>query len=680
MDIDELFSTDARLTFLVGSGVSLDYPSCQPTGYEFTHALVRHFLPPVARNRMARYLEPNPSKNFLRFEQLLEILQSWDPEFAVLNGYAECSEPNANHLVLAEFIRNGHSTFTTNFDSLIEHALAQSLSDETSIEPVIFESDWDRPVDDNRFRVFKLHGSLVDFRDGSDSRQSLQATIAQISVNKQNPFGLESWKRRCWQRHLEQSDLVVVGYSGLDDFDVLPTLRSIASERQVIWVHHDSTIAPQEANPEAVWQFNGKRPRDTTDQVLSYLAEASRDPARVLKLAVDTSSFLRELCHHFFGVSVPPGSGRCGSQQSIHRDWPVLNDAQKSFLAGEIASNFDPEVSAGLFSTTIELAAAIKDPWMTGRAQNYLGRQFEALFFEDTTDGPSEERQRCWDRAMDAYAAAQDTFEALDSPDARRELSSIKNNIGQLNSYRDGLAGVRKALPFYREALGISESLDHPEGMAVCYNNLAAAHYRLGDPKEAAELGVHACEMDRRIGDLGHLGVHLGNLGVYRLADGDDSCLDSLRDALAIGVELGSLMLQANTLHSLGQYWETKKAYETAIEFYEKSIAVAEGAKLATITGSSRESHKRVTDKMNGVTRLGLRCSCSHELNFKAEEIDLLVNNAVPMLMQCSQCDQPVLIVRVGDKLATYKVTNVEDGGKVETENLPITTCDVPDV
>jgi hypothetical protein len=152
MSLASLFTRRATLCFLAGSGVSLDQPSCQPTGLQFTRRLISRLVPKERIDQILALTDPEgpgvlKHDRFLRFEDLLSYVQRWDSDLRVLDGYGSARWPNANHLALAQFIRSGHTVFTTNFDNLIEQGLASCGEESSRIRSIVDRREWEaRPV------------------------------------------------------------------------------------------------------------------------------------------------------------------------------------------------------------------------------------------------------------------------------------------------------------------------------------------------------------------------------------------------------------------------------------------------------------------------------------------------------------------------------------------------------
>ncbi|MFX0095859.1 MAG: SIR2 family protein, partial [Candidatus Hodarchaeota archaeon] len=296
--LDSLFQSQDKLCFLVGSGISLDSPSCLPTGYQFTKALLEQLIPTDVRSKILELMDPNrenmhSSGDFLRFEQLMEYLQTYDPDLHVLDLYSNCKTPNFNHLFLAKMLKQGHKVTTTNFDNLIEYALMKMDLSEDQIFPLISRQDWEQRSNESHC-IYKLHGSLVDFQTGQDCRESLQATMVKIGQDKSEVFHLELWKRQALHDLFQSYDLLFLGYSGLDDFDVLPTLRTIHSPKRLLWISHDAECSLDDAKIEVlkVNPANTLSTNRTRDNIIQFNRYRSRQPENLIHISVNTTELL----------------------------------------------------------------------------------------------------------------------------------------------------------------------------------------------------------------------------------------------------------------------------------------------------------------------------------------------------------------------------------------------------
>jgi len=252
LKITDLINPDAKLTFLVGAGCSVDPPSNLPAGETMMEAIIRYTCAESEIDKLLGKveLEEGGKLEGLRFEQLIEIIRDrLDPDLKIINFYGECDKPNIQHFFLAEMIKNGHFVMTTNFDFLIEYALQQSGVPREEIRIIITKEDFERFSDPQELffkrikTLYKIHGSTMNIlKVGTErnTRKSLIATIKAFGANKEgdNVFQLESFKQSAFVNLTKDRSLVVIGYSGNDDFDIVPTLKVLKDVQDIIWINY----------------------------------------------------------------------------------------------------------------------------------------------------------------------------------------------------------------------------------------------------------------------------------------------------------------------------------------------------------------------------------------------------------------------------------------------------------
>jgi hypothetical protein len=227
----------ARCAILAGAGVSV--ASGIATGQMFNPRV------------LARVGAPRDAP--VRFEQLIAVLRDFaDPALSILD-YLEASwQPSALHAWLARQIAGGAHVLTTNLDSLIELAFRDAYGRLPA--QIVDAADWTScllgtPPD----ALFKLHGTLrrTDFLAGDRAApralDTAAVTLDAIGSLRPSPsalnggFLLPETTMRALELLLDGRDLVVAGYSGSDDFDIMPSLWKLRPLcRGIIWIaHHD---------------------------------------------------------------------------------------------------------------------------------------------------------------------------------------------------------------------------------------------------------------------------------------------------------------------------------------------------------------------------------------------------------------------------------------------------------
>jgi len=608
----------SNICFLVGSGISLDSPSQLPTGYQYTKRLLSEVVPLEKIEQVLGLTNTElvgglKQGRFLRFEQLVQLVSKIDPQLKFLDEFATCDAPNSNHLALANLITAGHKVFTTNFDYLIECALAEIDVPHSQIRPVMYREDWENADSDSVNSLYKLHGSLRNFRDGSSGIETVQAMISQIARGKQNGIQLEPWKRDVLQSALQENDLIVVGYSGLDDFDILPAIQGIESDKRIIWVEHSQNIPIEKPEIEVVRAAAKTRGHDRLGSYLLSLIGLSRHPENLIRIRVNSKLFLQSLLKQRcpdVAAGKPVQSPR--SQKKIESTLQVaVSEARKWYLAGEIYSYFDCREAIDLFNHSLSLAKKDGDHRLQGQCFNFLGRQYENLFDEAELSSPQSPIN--WQSAKEHYDEALKIFTTISEALDQREESRVLNNIGMLYRRRSDEQSIKTAKDYFGRALRIDNAIDNLEGQSAELANLGAADYALGDLDSAIQYCDQACDIDRTLGDLAALGVHLSNVGKFRCNNADESGLSDLQSAIEIGRALGSLYMVANTYAHLGFYYAGQERWQIALECYDSAIEYGDAGDTILVESFRRsrnairkrlslEERRAGTDSMNTIS------------------------------------------------------------------------------
>jgi len=239
LTISDILTQDAKLTFLIGAGCSVDAPSCQPAGRAMIDDIIRYTC---SESEIENILKIED----LRFEQLIEIIQDgFDKELTIINYYDQCDKPNLQHFYLAEMIIKGHFVMTTNFDYLIEYALLELGVPKEEIKIIITKEDFEKynspeQLYNQGFKtLYKIHGSTRNLIKDQSTRNTLVTTIKALGSNKEglNIFQVEPFKRPLFNNISKDRTLVIMGYSGSDDFDVVPTLKILDKIKDVVWIN-----------------------------------------------------------------------------------------------------------------------------------------------------------------------------------------------------------------------------------------------------------------------------------------------------------------------------------------------------------------------------------------------------------------------------------------------------------
>lgn len=208
-----------RLAILCGAGISAPPPASLPLAADLVQQTIHRLLRPYES-----WLRPLA----IRPEMLFSYLYRKDAvaTFDAIRQALSTGGFNRLHDFCAQVIERGGAVVTTNFDTLIEAALhARAIAFHRSTLACRVRNEV----------LFKIHGSI-------DDAASLALTIDQVGA------GLGPERSRSLRALLRGRVVLVLGYSGNDQLDILPVLRA-AGYNRIIWIVHDSAAGWRRAKP-----------------------------------------------------------------------------------------------------------------------------------------------------------------------------------------------------------------------------------------------------------------------------------------------------------------------------------------------------------------------------------------------------------------------------------------------
>jgi tetratricopeptide (TPR) repeat protein len=219
---------------LFGAGISLDSPSNTPLGYNLIDELLKvtihnDFLSKT-ESLISSHVDDTKIGRFLRFETLCESIEKATGSLGFLDFFSGYNQPNLNHLNLANLMSNGSILLTTNFDCLVE-AASNTLG--VNVSPKAIPLDSSLKIKKNA--LYKLHGTAPNYSDQrkDNPNRKILTTIKGVS----NPKSKEEISIIISEVSKDYN-LLIVGYSGLDDFDVSPAIRGSKSDKKIVWFNH----------------------------------------------------------------------------------------------------------------------------------------------------------------------------------------------------------------------------------------------------------------------------------------------------------------------------------------------------------------------------------------------------------------------------------------------------------
>jgi len=598
LTIKDLITPDTKLTFLAGAGCSIDPPSCLPAGGQMIEAMVSFSC---KESEVKRIL----SLKSLRFEQLVEILRDQlDPELKLIEYYGLCDNPNKIHLFLAEMMKRGHYVMTTNFDYLIEYALMQSAVKKESIVPVITKDDFNtysNPEElyhNNQFPLYKVHGSCKNIITGEETKKSLIATIQAFGSGKEGEsvFQLEPFKRSLFENISKNRTLVVMGYSGSDDFDIVPTLKQLRELNQIIWIDH----AGQGTIPEVIAINTGSIVSDD-NKVGTILQEIQQMDygVQVYRIKVNTIEFIETICN--LTLEVKGESFTEDPNEYLRYNLRTPNAIELYETPFKIYRKLS-ELRFALQCAGIALARTkmdenFKKPTFLPEKALLL-KQVELLIEIATIHLEIGELEYAKNKFGDALEICEKELENIDL------TSKIYTNMG---FYLLNKGDTTKAFDFLNKSLKIDEDEGNLGDKAKTLLNIGRIMRIRGQSEQAFNYFKEVLKIAEQLGDLIMRARALSEIGISQNHLGDnDGAINNLNEALKIGEQLGDLKIKAEALNNMGQINEKRKSLEEVMVTYKQVLSISEQLRDIRMKADTLIKIGHITELISG-EREGLR-------------------------------------------------------------------------
>ena len=599
-----LFNEKRFYTFLVGAGISMDPPSNVPSARMFVRELFNYYAP---KNE----IETLSKLENLRYEYLVEKIQNlFDKDLTFLSYLDWVTIPNANHLFLAQMILRYHYVITTNFDYLIEIALKSQLVGYPAYDPIykkimviITKDDYEKNV---RFQypVIKIHGSKRDSITGRYTADSLITTISALGKDREKgrTFAIEPFKRKLIDSITQGRDLIVMGYSGSDDFDISPMLKELTTVKRIIWIDHNS-----DTETEEYYQYRSLDPSKLTsisnlsklDTILLELA--SKNKIEVLKVKANTINFVKQRLTKIFNVTInkvkenvlmkgqsftkfmekyhikKPESFKYRLTHEIYNDLGVIESAERTAKIGlDLSKEENNDINTLYFTNALGLLYLTK-----GELEKGLGQFNATLELTNKLDKVNEKIAvlinigEYYREKGDLKNAFKYIFEASDiiSDETPNLLKySIFNVLGVI--YRAN-GDVPNAVKHLEMALEVAEKMGDLFRKSSIYNNLAGIYLFQGRLEPALKNASEALKIDELLGDLDDMASNLNTIGnIYRIAGQNKEALNFLERAYKVAEKVKKMRVKSLAANSIGVIYYSLGNLDMALKMYNEAYDI----------------------------------------------------------------------------------------------------------
>lgn len=549
---------DNKLTFLVGAGCSANIPSCLPTGNEMIQAIIE--------NACIDDEVPNlKTLEGLRFELLIDIIRNTiDPNLSIFDYFSICDKPNTFHFFLAEMIKEGHFVMTTNFDYLLELSLLQSNVPQEEIIPVITKSDFenfDNPqklFKNGKKTVYKIHGSTKNIITNEETRQSLIATIEALGKNKEgiSIFQIEPFKHELFKNITYDRNLILIGYSGTDDFDIIPSLKILRKIKNLVWINFKPELGANEKIFEI--QENTNYSSQESMRIIDLLCDIKKSNCaeRVFLVEGDTALLIKRLVKKLeISPDIKNESFGIPLSNWIRNNFRQIGEIDKNHITAKIYHHLCSYSEAVRILEKIRFLILNKMPFNQYKLSS-INNEIGSIY---TQQGK--------------YQEALNSLElALRNCSDWELKASIYNNIGQI---KFNLNEYEESLKFYEATLEIDKILDNIENQGTSLNNIGTIYDKQGEFNNALKYYKKALDISYST-NMWSRATRLNNVAnIYSKQGNYDEALGYYREALSIADKLGDLARKSTLLDNIGTIYFRQHDYSTALKYFLKALLVA---------------------------------------------------------------------------------------------------------
>jgi tetratricopeptide (TPR) repeat protein len=482
-----------KLTFFVGAGISHAPPSKLPLFKELNKEIIRSATSDMPDEDDYETLSDN-----IRPEIVLRILTDILPQELMykllwsLEKIMTKVEPNPNHLLLAQALKQGGWVFTTNYDNLIEKA-CRNINLDVEKRKCYRDEDFDefkeRYLDVRNIPggyLFKLHGSIED-------PKSILATLKRIGK------GLAGSKNAILKYFFQNFNFCFMGYSCRDDFDILPTLLDTPSEKGICWFQHAGREIGEVIWGQDILQYEKEKEEnkplgEIKDWETINVNELLLKTESSFKVIGDSSKFVEQKLWRYIGrKSVECAISEGGNMRGQFAHWAKeISDHDKNLIAGLLfhyIESFDK--AEGFFKKSEDSAQKEKEKAIAQRWQ--ADTYYRKETYEDAIEILTQKTLPLCEELCDTFMVAQ-------------IKTDIANNLRRLKRFPEALKYAREAKELFENKKeefikGKSEE-EYELEYARCLNILGLVYYGGRDPSNplpAVEEASRFCEESRKI-------------------------------------------------------------------------------------------------------------------------------------------------------------------------------------
>lgn len=583
-----------KLSIFFGSGISVYSPSNLPTGSSLRRAIFEEifntiFTVGIRGNILKKkeYRETNEkllkgyttvqnsghkasdSHKHYPFEVFIQTINEYTGIVEYLSELYKLGKPNFIHQFLAQMIIKGYlwRIMTTNFDEHLENAVKSflpfSIHDAFNqvMLPLHDEGVYSFASSFPLCVLYKIHGTCSDL-------PSMRTTLDAISSSILSPFRGPAIKQFFEDEH----DILILGYSGSDEFDVNRILETCKKDKKIFWIRRPKKGQPTVERLEAPFKgFNGYMIRIELSDLIEYLGAKTGIP-------IDPVPPKNEI----WRSSVKKWGDNLSVGQKVYSVSKLLYDVQ---MNNEVIHILESAIKEKYLFNEREVAAfqIIKSNIL--RERGYFDDAESEIQKEISVSEKLQDKRliavQKHSLAISLYSKGNYTeAEKLyrESLEVFRELNdqlSVSISLHQLGNIRYFKGEYEEAWDLYRNSLEIRLRLGDQKEVAGSYHALGRIKQDIGDYDGAERLYRMSLDISEKLGNQRGISLTLTNLAMVVQDKGDlDGAEKLFRRSIEISKELGDQQGVSLDLQNLGTIYEIRKNFDEAENLYLKSLEI----------------------------------------------------------------------------------------------------------
>ena len=541
INLRDILDPTENLVFLIGAGVSMNPPSNLPSARIISKTLLEYLIP-------SKYVDFVSNHEGLRYEEIIEhVMTSYDKELSFMEYFNFCRASNIIHFLIAHSLMQKSCVITTNFDYLIEWALHDSLNETTRsrIQLVITREDFEKienakeNIAQGSCMVFKIHGSYQNLATKEFTKESLITTTSALASDKEEGelLGLESYKKRVIEPLIQDKILVVMGYSGNDDFDIGPFLNEVKGIKHLVWIDH---------NPKGVENldinslYNVKKFHKIEDkfkwETLQRKSEIPKVDKVLIEIRAKSGFEIYKIEENTINLTMSTLFPLLLPDINIY-DVPIDNNP-------EAIAEFGKWISP-LFKNAKEL-----DKYYT-----------VLIMFKQLGEFKK------------GIEAAESALEILkENPDERKELTILIT----LGVFYNNINAKKLTIEYNEKAIALAEKLGEEESLSTIYNNMGTHYHDLTQFDIALSYYEKSLAIDEKYNRLSSKAMTKLNMSkIYNGKHDYETALKYSNEAFEIFDKTKNLRAKGECLKIFSAISMNMKDYEKALKYGEDALTIA---------------------------------------------------------------------------------------------------------